>query len=456
MKFIVITILLFFHLIVNLDTAKIQTTGLVKSFSQETEKINKVGFSKQTLQEDFLQMRQTLEQNHAALYEYTSKEVMDSLMERSYGLIRDSMYLHEFFVLLTPIISKIGCGHTNAWMPMSYWNQNANNLFPLQIRLIDNLVVVAGNYTEDDQVPRGSVLLEINDKPVQEIIEEMKANYPADAMNTYFIQKAVERRFPMIYARRFGFPKEYRVLYALPGRKTSETQILVPANNEKVRSVVFKNYRAPELSMTLIEEKDAALMRIETFIYYDRVPYFTNFIDSCFSLIHEKEIKNLILDLRGNDGGDPFCAVPLFSYLEPEPLPYFAEPYGKYSEFARPIIRAEKAFNGNLLTILDGRCFSTNGHLCALLKHHKIGRFVGTPSGATYKCNAGKNTNAVLKNTGIMLYFGRSTYAVAVDGMDKTEPILPDIPVNETYRDFLKGKDIFLKTALRLIGENIK
>ena len=57
---------------------------------------------------------------------------------------------------------------------------------------------------------------------------------------------------------------------------------------------------------------------------------------------------------------------------------------------------------------------------------------MGTPSGATYKCNAGKNTNVILKNTGIMIYFGRSTYAVAVDGMDKTEPILPDIPVHET------------------------
>lgn len=453
MKFIVITILLFFHHMVAQDTAKIRTAGSVKSSSQKTEKINKVRFSKQALQEDFLQMRQTLEQNHAALYEYTTKGVMDNLMERYYGLIKDSMSLHEFFVLLTPIVAKIGCGHTTAWMPMNYWNQNANNLFPLQIRLIDNLVVVAGNYTEDEQVPRGSVLLEINGRPVQKIIQEMKANYPADAMNSYFIQKAVERRFPMIYARRFGFPKEYRVLYALPGRKTREAQILIPANNEAVRSVVFKNFKTPELSMTLIEEKNAALMRIETFIYYDRVLYFTNFIDSCFNVIHDKKIKNLILDLRGNDGGDPFCAVPLFSYLEPGPLPYFAEPYGKYSEFAKPIIRAEKAFEGNLLIILDGRCFSTNGHLCALLKYHKIGRFVGTPSGATYKCNAGKNTKVVIKNTGIMLYFGRSTYTAAVDGMDKTEPILPDIPVHETYRDFLIAKDVFLKTALKLISE---
>lgn len=453
MKFAVITILLAFHLvIIAQDSAKIRTAGSGKNSSLKTEKINEVWFSKQSLQEDFLQMRQALEQNHAALYEYTSKRVMDSLMERSFGLCRDSMSLHEFFVLLTPIVAKVGCGHTNIWMPMTYWNRNRNNLFPLQIRLIDSLVIVAGDYTEDEQLPRGSVLLEINGRPVQEIIQEMKANYPADAMNPYFKEKAVERRFPMIYARRLGFPEEYRVVYALPERKTRKTQILNPATNVEVRSVVFKNFNTPELRMTLIEEKNAALMRIETFIYYTRVPYFTNFIDSCFNVIHEKKIENLILDLRDNDGGDPFCAVPLFSYLEPEPLSYFVEPYGKYSEFAKPIIRAEKAFTGNLIIILDGRCFSTNGHFCALLKYHKIGRFVGTPSGATYICNAGKNADIVLKNTHIMLYFGRRTFAAAVDGMDKTEPILPDIYVHETYRDFLKREDVFMKTALRLIS----
>ena len=420
-----------------------------KGVAQSQQKISEIRYPKQVLQEDFMQMCRTLKENHGALYEYTSKVEMDSLMKSQKELIRDSMYLNEFFVLLTPVIAKIGCGHTTIWMPMDYWNQNADNLFPLQIRIIGDLVSVAGSYTENEQVPRGSVLFEINDRPIEEIIREMKANYPADAMNIYFKQKAVERRFPMIYARRYGFPENYNIVYAKPGSTIRETLTLHPANNESVRSVVFRNFNTPELCMHLIPEKNTAVIRIETFIYYDRVPFFTGFIDSCFNVIHEKEIKNLILDLRGNDGGDPFCAAPLFSYLEPRPLPYFAEPYGRYSKFAEPIPRAEKAFNGNLLILIDGRCFSTNGHFCALLKYHRIGRFVGTPSGATYKCNAGRNTQFDLKNTRIMVYFGRSTFAAAVQGMDKTKPIMPDIPVRETYTDFLNGKDVFMETALK-------
>ena len=449
MKNVVILPAFLFALFISINTC---THDAAAALSQNTEKTNEVRFSKQALQKDFIQMRQILEQDHAALYEYTPKAVMDSIMDSSFRLIRDGMSLNEFFVLLTPIVSKIGCGHTNVWMPMSYWEHNNNNFFSLQIRIIDGLAVVAGSYTAKEQIPRGSILLEINDRPVSEIIQEMKANYPADAMNSYFIHKAVERRFPMIYTRRFGFPKEYRVVYSIPESNTSNVQTLLPAANEEVRSAVFKNFRNPELKFTVLEGKNTALMRIETFIYYDRVPYFTNFIDSSFNVIHEKKINNLILDLRGNDGGDPFCSVPLFSYLEPEPLPYFAEPYGKYSEFAKPIPRAEKAFNGNLLILLDGRCFSTNGHFCALLKYHKIGTFIGTPSGSTYICNAGKNTHAVLKNTRIMLYFGRSSFAAAVSGMDKTQPIFPDIYVNESYQDFLENRDVFMESALEQIS----
>jgi len=431
----------------------LQFTGKTEVWSQKTDKSDPVRFSKLDLQEDFQQMRYTLEQNHGTFYEYTPKQELDSLMDIQYTLIRDSMVLPEFFVLLTPIIAKIGCGHTTVWMPMSYWSENEDNLFPLQIRLIEDMVVVADSYTEDEQVPRGSVLLEINGRPVSDLIQKMKENYPADALNPHFIRKAVERRLPMIYARRFGFPEQYRIVYTPPGGKTSKTRILQPAHNEAVRAVVFKNFKNPELCMTLLPEKNTAVMRIETFIYYDRVPYFTNVIDSCFSVIHTNKIDNLILDLRGNDGGDPFCAVPLFSYLEPKPLPYFAHPYGKYSVFADPIPRAEKPFEGNLLVLLDGRCFSTNGHFCALLKYHNIGRFIGTPSGATYTCNAGKNTRITLNNTRIMLYFGRSTFNAAVKGMDKTKPLMPDIPVQETYNDFLNGRDVYMETALKSITE---
>ncbi|MCK4653933.1 MAG: hypothetical protein KAU01_05775 [Candidatus Cloacimonetes bacterium] len=408
-------------------------------------------FSMKELQEDFQQMRHTLEENHANFYEYTNKEIFDKLFEQQYDLIIQPMMLNEFFKLLTPITARVGCGHTNLWMPDEYWNLGPGKLFPLQIKLIEGYAVVTGDYNNKSLVPVGSIVLKINDIPINDIIEEMKANYSADALNENFILSQIQRRFSLIYARRFGFPEKFTVTYALPGRKTRATAELQPANLRAVRAVVFENFNHPELEFGIMEEKSTAIMTIQTFIYYDSVPMFKAFLDSCFKEIHEKKIANLILDLRSNDGGDPFCAAPLFSYLEHEPVPYFAESYGKYSRLADPIPLAENHFTGNLFTLIDGRCNSTNGHFCSLLKYNKIGKFIGTEGGATYKCNAGKNTQIHLKNTKIMLFFGRSTYAAAVKEMDKTRGILPDYTVEQTYRDFLDGKDTILEYTFELI-----
>jgi hypothetical protein len=410
-------------------------------------------YSTDDLKEDFLQMRQILEENHVNLYEYTDKETFDNLFEQQLKLIDNPMQLNEFFKILTPITAHVGCGHTNVWMPSEYWNSGPDKLFPLKIKMIEGNVVVIGNYNSDSLIPKGSIILEINNTSIEDIYDEMKKNYSADAFNEHFILSQIERRFSLIFARRFGFPEKFSVTYALPGRKTKKTKYENPANIEAVRSVVFDNFNHPELKFEIIEEKNIALMTIQTFIYYDQVPKFKKFLETSFQEINNKNIPDLILDLRGNDGGDPFCAAPLLSYLISEPVPYYAESYGRYSELAEPIPLAENGFNGNLFTLINGRCFSTNGHFCSLLKYHEIGDFVGTEGGATYKCNAGKNTQFDLSNTKIMLYIGRSTFATAVENLDKTQGILPDYYVEQTYKDYLKDKDSILEFTFNLIDK---
>ncbi|MCK4694290.1 MAG: hypothetical protein KAT74_00935, partial [Candidatus Cloacimonetes bacterium] len=210
--------------------------GDVTLYAQRVKtRIFKTEHSVKELQEDFNQMRQTLEDNHANLYEYTNKESFDKLFEQQYQLIVQSMTLNEFFKLLTPITARVGCGHTNLWMPDEYWDLGPGKLFPLEIKLIEGYAVVTGDYNNKSWIPDGSIVLEINGISINDIIEEMKTNYSADAFNENFILSQIERRFSMIYARRFGFPKKFTVTYALPGRKTRATAELQPANIRAVR-----------------------------------------------------------------------------------------------------------------------------------------------------------------------------------------------------------------------------
>lgn len=409
-------------------------------------------FSVQALQDDFKQLRQSLEADHCNLYEYTSKEKFDSLFDHQYGLIDHPMQYHEFFRILAPINNHIGCMHSNVWMAGSFWKAGKDSLFPLQIKLIEGYAVVTGFYNDTAQVPIGSILLEINSQPVKEIIEDLKNTYSSDGLNKQFQLAQVEKRFPMAYARYYGIPEKYDVMYALPGRKTWKRKELIPADLQSVRKIVFKNFNYPPLTLKITENNNTAVLKIPSFIFYDRVEYFTNFLDSSFSEIKNRHIKNLILDLRGNDGGDPFCSVPLFSYLEKEPVSYFAEEYGKYSDFAQPIPLAAKHFTGNLYTLIDKHCGSTNGHFCALLKYNKIGKMVGEEGGATFKCNA-RIKEFTLKNTEMIINIARATFSADVEEMDKTRGVEPDYYIEQTYKDYLNGTDTVMEFTVNLISQ---
>jgi hypothetical protein len=403
-------------------------------------------FSINELREDFIQLRKALEADHCNLYEYTSREKFDSLFDHQYGLIDHPMQYPEFFRILTPINNSIGCMHSNVWMAGSFWDYGKDNLFPLQIKIIEGYAVVSGYYNDTTQVPAGSIILEINSRSVNEIINDLMTSYSSDGQIKQFRFAQIEKRFPMAYARYYGFPEKYIITYALPGRKTRETKELITA----VRKIVFGNFNHPPPTLRIFPGKNTAVLKIPSFIFYDRVGYFSNFIDSSFIEIKNKNIKNLILDLRGNDGGDPFCAVPLFSYLESRPVRYFVEEYGRYSDFAKPVPLALNRFTGNLYTLIDKHCGSTNGHFCALLKYNGIGKLVGEEGGSTFKCNA-RTEEFTLENTKMIVNIARATFYAAVEGMDKTKGVEPDYFAEQTYKDYLDGKDTVMDFTINLI-----
>ena len=164
----------------------------------------------------------------------------------------------------------------------------------------------------------------------------------------------------------------------------------------------------------------------------------------------QQHIHSVILDLRDNSGGDPFCSSYLLAYLAKTPVPYYSESYVGYSELAKPIPLAANHFEGNVYTLINGNCFSSTGHLCALMKYHHFGKFIGSETDGTYTCN--DNSMMVsLNNTGIQLRIARNIFSVAVKGIPRFRGISPDYPVENTLEDNIAGRDSAKSFALGLI-----
>jgi hypothetical protein len=408
-----------------------------------------VVFGRDAMREDFRQMRATLEEIHPALYDYTPKEEMDRVFDSCYARIDTAMEFRYYFNLLSAVMSRIGCGHSRMWIPGAFWDVAPAGLFPLRLCFCGEQVFVNGYYGEEGTVARGSRLLSVNMNPIGEIRARMESLTSADGFNRSFRSAKVEQDFPADYALNYGFWDRFHISYSPPGSDSVLSAVLVPVSKKTIEEVYAHE---PELSLRVEGSGQVAIMTINTFSYYDRVDMFSAFMDSSFRVIHQQGIGTLVLDLRGNGGGDPFCSSVLFSYLEPGPVPYFVEPYGKYTPLAEPVPRAEFPFEGKLLTLVDGLCFSTTGHFCALLRYHGIGEFVGTETGATFTCT-GNATYPLLEHTRILLGTARvGRYTTAVNGMDPRRGIIPDYPVLCSQEDIVKGTDRIMETALDLAG----
>ena len=75
--------------------------------------------------------------------------------------------------------------------------------------------------------------------------------------------------------------------------------------------------RVPDYSFKVDEKKKVAVMDFRSFNNPQRMKMFA---DSMFVTLREKGIKNLIIDLRNNGGGNSMVGDVSFPYISPKPF----------------------------------------------------------------------------------------------------------------------------------------
>lgn len=408
------------------------------------------------LRSDLQQISLALEGTHPGVHAFTHKEAFERLYEEQLGKIDRSMTLQEFYRIAAPLVVSVGCGHTTLASPSNYWTNAPKRFLPLGLRFIGERAFVIRSDDQTGSLPAGSEILSIQKLRISDIQKELKAIISSDGANDGWKAARINAAFALFYALRFGFPEEF-IVEALPpgGGKATEVRLQgverskVPGNTIGERPSTSSG--DPYLDFEILPGgKSTAVLTIGSFGYYQAHEKYNRFIDEAFEQIRQAGVRHLILDLRDNSGGDPFCTTYLLGYLEPAPVPYFARVYPQYESFAKPIPRAAGAFDGKLYILINGGCFSSTGHFCGLLKYHKIGVFIGTETGGTYECNDARKMFE-LRNTRLRLFVARMTFTAAVKDLPRFRGIVPDIAVEPSISDYLSGLDPVKERALSLI-----
>ena len=177
------------------------------------------------------------------------------------------------------------------------------------------------------------------------------------------------------------------------------------------------------------------------------------FIDSCFKQIELNKLENLVIDVRNNYGGDPYCASYLLQYIAVEPFRYYKKNSTKwYSDLEQMTPLKKNNFSGALYVLINGGCFSTTGHFVSLLKAKTSTIFIGQETGATYSCNANSITFQ-LKNTGIYTSVATEIYQTDVTSFLKSKGILPHYTIYPKLYDIINNLDLEMEKVINLINE---
>jgi hypothetical protein len=406
------------------------------------------------LRSDLLQIRRALEEMHPAVHAFTPKDAFERLYEEQLRRIDRPMTLSEFASIAAPLVAAVGCGHTALSVPSDFWTTAPDRFFPLGLRFIGGRAFVVGSADPAGPLPAGSEIRSIQGRSMSEIQRDLKALVSSDGDNDGWKTQRIGSRFGTLYALRLGFPAEF-VVEALPPGGTNTVGVRLRAvERSRIPAATSGERRAtssgdPNLDFEILPGGgNTAVLTIRNFDYYETRDKFKGFIDDAFDRIRRAGVRHLILDLRDNGGGDPFCTAHLLGYLERVPVPYFARVYPSgYEHFAEPIPRAAGAFDGTLDILINSGVFSSTGHFCSLLKYHKIGTFIGTETGGTYECNDASR-QIDLRNTRIRVRVARMTFTAAVKDLPRYRGIVPDIVVEPGIADYLSGRDPVKERAL--------
>jgi len=289
-------------------------------------------FSSAEIKKDIDSLVSYLEQTHPNPYTVVSKADFYKKIELTKKSLPDSLNVITFFSKIAPILSSLNDGHTAAVFPYVQWTKSNPYCFPISIKIKKDRSLVVDE--EQAYIPLHSKILSINQVESKEIIKTLISSHSGEDVN--FRIPHINRTLRERYGAHYGFKENYNVKYEHEGIvKSLNLKGLRIAKDirDEVRKTSASTMVELPFSYTLLEDSVGYLDSRSFFGTYREK--FASFLDSTFTLIKKQKIKNLIIDIRNNGGGDSKLADDLFQYISKVPFQQLGKSIAKYSQIRK-------------------------------------------------------------------------------------------------------------------------
>ena len=315
----------------------------------------------------------------------------------------DSISVWEMYVKLQPLIARIGDGHTSLFFPFNdVLNENTPRI-PVNMAVTnDNKVKVV--FSVGNKISAGSEIVRINHVAIEDMFKKM-LYYQSGETEVYKMNK-VHENFSQFFLILYSSDL-YDIEYIEPGKTKVSRIVLKPCSSKEL--VEWKKKTQPTVSklngepysFKLVPEKNMAIMDFKSFVNPNNMEMFA---DSMFTTLRQNNIKNLIIDVRENGGGDSRVGDILLSYISDKPFCQFQKYLARVTPFTQELMRNkmdigwyygeigiedfvqpkdhdEEHYRGNIILLISNHTFSSASSFSWTFKEFGMGKVVGEETG---------------------------------------------------------------------------
>lgn len=304
-----------------------------------------IELTKKQMQEDLAILKRSLTTLHPRIYRYITPTAVDAEFARLEAELKDTMAEGKFFVLVAQLLNKLNCGHTYA----NPYNQNealrtrlfgGRTYLPFYFEVIDRRIIITGNASSAN-LAAGSEIISINGVDTRKIIDTLLTVTKADGKNTldHRLDSISLRRgdaeryalFDMYFPLFFPMKDEVLDIEIIPAGTTQTKKIAVLAMTKTEQTDAMSNRLGPPLGYEddwkfEIRTDGIGYLKMGNFLTWRFKKFkFEQFLADAFAQLKQRNIQNLIIDIRGNGGGSMDPGFEVARYLTNKELSPYAE-----------------------------------------------------------------------------------------------------------------------------------
>ena len=476
------------------------------------------------LQKDYRVFRHVLEAWHPSLYWYTPKDSMDHYFDRGYAAIRDSMTEPQFRTILSYVIAQVDCGHTSIRSSKAYahYLDTAKlKQFPLILKFWpDTMVMVASLDRRDSILKRGTQILSINGKTTRQLTDTLFPYIVTDGydLTGKYQYLSTGLHFSSWYNAIYGYTDSFDISYADTAGMVHETRIPLydpkadtlrrslgkalqpgraqrePGSAQRTRPPHKRSKRSRRKAELLFSRNlqldtatSTAFLTLNTF---EHGYHLRGFFRHSFQQFNDKHIKNLVIDVRSNGGGDATLSTLLTRYLIDKKFKLADSlyairrhsPYDRYinnglayrlltrvatrrqkdgfyhfGHFERHYFSPRKTnhFDGKVYILTGGNSFSATCLFAAALKGQTNVTLVGEETGGCFYGNsAWMIPDVTLPGTRIRFRLPRFRLVIDRHRIKDGHGVMPDVSALPSIEAIGKGRDYKTSRVKELIRQD--